>query len=904
MAVALGHIARHRGFRSNSKRDRGANAAPDSSKMLQAIDATREKLARWRTVGEMFEKDDAYAGRKRNRDGEYTRSVLRDDLEREVRALFDTQRRIGNALATVDLEAEFVELAFSQRPLQDSEDSVGECPFEVGNKRAARRSYSFERFRLLSRLAALRIFAGGAERSLSPSEIAQVDGAFGLQKSVSYKTLRELLGLDDDARFAGVAAEEERRDFVARTGAAAEGTVTLRRVIRNGAGESAWLGLLNAPEKLDAVASVLSFREDIGSIRAGLTELGLENAILAALLSGVEQGAFAGFSGAGHISAKACRALIPHLRDGLGYSDACAAAGYTHTQRPTLKLDDIRNPVARKALTEALKQVRAIVREYGLPGAIHVELARDVGKSKDERDEIKRGIEQRNKDKDRLKQEYASVLLVAPRDGTDDLLRFELWKEQNGRCLYTDRAIPIDAVRGSDNAVQVDHILPWSRFGDDSFVNKTLCYAGANQEKRGATPFEWFGAETDRWEAFRQAVEGIKGMKGRKKRNYLLKNAQEREEKMRARNLSDTRYASRLLAEELKRLYPDDGGRHVFARPGALTDRLRRGWGMQSLKKTPTGERVEDDRHHALDALIVAATTESALQRLTLAFQHAEAHGLRRDFSNLPQPWPGFVEETRRMLDGVFVSRAERRRARGEAHAATVRSVVEGNDGTPVVFERKQVHLLTLGDVQRVKDPDRNAKLVEALRAWIESGQPKDAPPRSPKGDPIRKVLLVSNRKVDVRVRGGAAERGEMTRVDVFRSRNARSAWEFFLVPIYPHQVFDTDKWPQPPMHAVQGGRPESAWPMLTKEHQFLWSLHPLSLIEVDRGEGPMRGYFRGLDRSTGSITISSHLSKDAKTKGIGTRTLKSFRKFSVDRLGRQYEIEREIRTWHGVACT
>ena len=83
LAVALGHIARHRGFRSNSKRDRGANAPSDTSKMLNSMETTRDKLSKYRSVGEMFHVDPAFENMKRNRDGGYSHSVLRSDLESE-----------------------------------------------------------------------------------------------------------------------------------------------------------------------------------------------------------------------------------------------------------------------------------------------------------------------------------------------------------------------------------------------------------------------------------------------------------------------------------------------------------------------------------------------------------------------------------------------------------------------------------------------------------------------------------------------------------------------------------------------------------------------------------------------------------------------------------------------------
>ena len=903
LAVVLGHIAKHRGFRSNSKRQ--SNAAAEDSKMLAAIEATQQRLTQYRTVGEMFAHDPAFAVRKRNRDGDYTRSILRADLEHEIRVIFERQRALGSTLADDCLHDAYTALAFTQRPLADSEDRIGFCPFEPDQRRAARRSYSFEMFRFLSRLTALRIGTGRTERALTAEEIARASDGFGTQRGMTFARLRNILELADADRFPDIPATDERkRDVVNRS--SGNGCMQGSAALRTAIGDAAWKALLATPQKLDRIAFILSFRETADSIRAGLDALELPDGVAEAVMAGLDQGAFGDFAGAGHISAEACRAIIPGLRAGMVYSDACAAAGYDHAQRPATRIEDIANPVARKAISECLKQIRAVIREYGLPDRMHIELARDVGKSAEERDEIRRGIEKRNKERDRLRAAFRETVGQDPRDGTEDMLRFELWSEQSGRCLYTDRAIPPAAILAGDNSVQVDHILPWSRFGDDSFVNKTLCFAGANQEKRGRTPYEWLKDDSAAWEGFVARVETIKSMKGRKKRNYVLKDAASVEERFKSRNLNDTRYAARIVMEHLRRLYPADDRRYVFARPGALTDRLRRAWGVQDLKKVLESDREKrkaDDRHHALDAAIVAATSESALNRLTRAFQEAEAAGSHRDFSGFAPPWPGFVEELREKFRNILVSRAERGRARGEAHAATIRQVLQEEDGA-AVYERKAVLGLTAGDLARVKDPERNAALIESLRAWITAGKPKDAPPLSPKGDPIAKVRLRTNKKVDVPVRGGAADRGEMVRVDVFRRRNRRGEWEFYLVPVYPHQVADKAGWPAPPDRAVAAGKPEDQWPVMDDGCEFLWSLNQRSFIEVEQRDSTViTGYFMGLDRSTGAITVAAPHSTKELARNLGARTLRRFEKFRVDRLGRVFLVAQERRTWHGVAC-
>jgi len=138
----------------------------------------------------------------------------------------------------------------------------------------------------------------------------------------------------------------------------------------------------------------------------------------------------------------------------------------------------------------------------------------------------------------------------------------------------------------------------------------------------------------------------------------------------------------------------------------------------------------------------------------------------------------------------------------------------------------------------------------------------------------------------------------------VFRARNRRGAWEFFLVPIYPHQVADRGRWPVPPNRAVSAHKPEEQWPVMDSGFEFMFSLHNRSFIEVEKPDGTViTGYFIGLDRASGSITISVPHSTKEPARTIGARTLRRFEKFCVDRLGRVFPVRREIRTWHGVPC-
>jgi CRISPR-associated endonuclease Csn1 len=153
-SVVLGHIARHRGFRSNSKSEAGANAADETSKMKKAMEITREGLAKYHSFGDMIANDPKFGDRKRNRDKDYSHTAKRSDLEDEVHSIFSAQRRFGNEAATDDLAIAFSDAAFFQRPLQDSEQLVGKCPFEPDRcePRAARPRLSCSDFSSGSRI--------------------------------------------------------------------------------------------------------------------------------------------------------------------------------------------------------------------------------------------------------------------------------------------------------------------------------------------------------------------------------------------------------------------------------------------------------------------------------------------------------------------------------------------------------------------------------------------------------------------------------------------------------------------------------------------------------------------------------------------------------------------------------
>jgi hypothetical protein len=87
-------------------------------------------------------------------------------------------------------------------------------------------------------------------------------------------------------------------------------------------------------------------------------------------------------------------------------------------------------------------------------------------------------------------------------------------------------------------------------------------------------------------------------------------------------------------------------------------------------------------------------------------------------------------------------------------------------------------------------------------------------------------------------------------------------------------------------------------------EHEFRFSLYPDSYVALVTNQGEaVEGYFRGLNINDAGILLSHHCLRQESRK-FGSKTLRSLRKFHIDRFGGKHEIARETRTWHGAVCT
>ena len=133
----------------------------------------------YRTVGEMLLRDEMFKDHKRNKGGNYITTVTRDMVADEVKAIFAAQRSFGSVFAGEKLESSYLEILLSQRSFDEGpggnspyggsqiERMVGRCTFFPDEPRAAKATYSFERFSLLEKVNHIRIITNGKAEKLT-----------------------------------------------------------------------------------------------------------------------------------------------------------------------------------------------------------------------------------------------------------------------------------------------------------------------------------------------------------------------------------------------------------------------------------------------------------------------------------------------------------------------------------------------------------------------------------------------------------------------------------------------------------------------------------------------------------------------------------------------------------------
>lgn len=766
----------------------------------------------FRTIGEYLNSLNPKERRRRNR---YT---LREHYEVEFEMLIAKQRQFHASMLSDEVVDQIRNAIFWQRPLKSSRDLVGPCRFEPGKKRCRRSHPEFQQFRMLQQLNALRIYGGGRieeeEQMLKDSE---------RQILMRYLTTEGTLTLEKPAKIKKLLKLDSKVEYVFNS-EKIDAPMTLLK-IRKALGEKKIEGF--GREEWHQLWNTLNYAEDRDWVEHWAIErLGCKPEQAKALsMINLEQGH-------GSLSLRAIRKIMPFLEQGLIYSEACAQAGYAHhdpdgeiviTDRvPALNRRDVRNPIVQTSFAELRKVVNAVIKRYGAPTTIRVELGREIKQPL----AIRLKAQKINKDNERVNQDIRARLrdeLGIEHPSRADIQRFKLWEAQNHQCMYTGQQISIhDLYNGS---VDVDHIIPYSQSLDDGMINKVVCSRAINAAKGDRIPLEAISAGVVDGEQLKERVASLVRANKipRQKAARFFMTREEVQQMLGGdfieRQLNDTRYIGRLATKYLRHVCSD-----VSVTNGLLTSVLRHRWGLNGILPelaergrawvdpeavANSAKSRADHRHHAIDAVVIALTSRSLLQRLSTL----NASGLgtdidehaRRGRLRLPEePIPGLRSMVMARVDRTIVSHRVRRKVRGPLHEETVYGLAKDPLGqqqyndrdAPLYVVRKPVESLTTKELLHVADPVVKQALLTRLKdLGVDTTHEKFAIPKNAFLEPIYlrkkdgsrgprikrvRVLKASSGMVKLREYGAFVEPGsnDHMRLGPFDENGKRAHWE------------------------------------------------------------------------------------------------------------------------------
>ncbi len=370
----------------------------------------------------------------------------------------------------------------------------------------------------------------------------------------------------------------------------------------------------------------------------------------------------------------------------------------------------IPNPVVHVALNQLRKVVNEIIDLYGKPQSIHVEFARDLGKSKVKREEETKKMQDRQKENASIEQK---LLKYTIRSNSKNILRYRLWLEQGGQDIYTLQNIELSDLQ----YCEIDHLIPQSCGGSDTYMNLALTHGAANLGKGDLFPYEFIQKiNPDGWQHILKFISDKKKYPEAKAWRFLPE-AKDKyvnlgDEEQTDNRMTDTSYMAKIGARYLSAVCPD-----VVCLKGGITARLRHLWGLDFLEydlmalPRPEKELVDettgevtrnpawkakpryDHRHHALDAIVAACTFRSTVQLVARMerldkYRDKELYDeLKNKFEALCVPFGETSQVFRRnvleALRKVLVSPKPEHGKAGQLHDATKYGVIEERKNAP-----------------------------------------------------------------------------------------------------------------------------------------------------------------------------------------------------------------------------
>jgi len=807
---ALFHLNQRRGFKSNRKTDKKADDKESQGMKAGAV-ALAAKLdgetPGRRTLGDYF-----YTA---HRKGRTPRGAPQDSVPATAPVRFRAHAGKGNKLEwelypTRDMvEAEFDRLwaaqvahhpdlteearaairdvIFYQRPLRPVEPGPCTLDPELDPRKRERRAPLAlplqQEFRILQELAnlELRHRRTGQIRRLSRQERDKVLVELKRREKFSFSQIRKLVGIDAVWSFN---LQDDRRDGL-------KGDIVAYRLAKGGFGKS-WHDL-PIDQQDDVVRFLLDEEREDEVIRVATTSWGLS----AEAAERVANTALP--DGYGRLGRTALAKVVHHLRQGVSardgglmhYDEAVQAAGYKHHSdfrtgqvfdtapyygqilerymvpvSGTSGSDDerqygrITNPTVHVSLNQLRQLLDAIIRAYGHPDEIVVELARELKQTQEQKRETQtRQLENQKKNERRKEQLKAANIALRG----DALLRMRLWEElgesvADRACIYTGEQINITTL--FSDKVEIEHILPFTLTLDDSPSNLTVSMRRANRDKGNLTPHDAFGTSPTigghlyDWDAIAlraSALPKAKQWRFRPDALQLIKDRLLREEQRAkgslpkdvmadiektggflARQLVDTAYLARVARQYLTSVVPSetvDGvtRSNVWVVPGGMTGMLRRLWGLNrylwgnrpdAADEGPDdwrGKLRTDHRHHAVDAFVLTLIDRPLLNSI----QYQAGQSGRRTIDDMPDPirWPTFREDLKARFDRIVVSYKPEHSPSGRLHEETAYGIVrdpEREDGATLVY-RKAFADLNANEIARIRDRHLRTQVLAAV---------------------------------------------------------------------------------------------------------------------------------------------------------------------------------------------
>ena len=784
---AIWHLAKRRGFKSNRKSDAQDTKLTQTKKEMEQTQTDLQQSG-YETLGaylyHRLENNKPARARHYEVPNEPENEPYEADYQDEPQAPtkskttrliyptrkmfeeeFEVIRTKQQSQLTEDQWKTLYEIIFNQRPLKPV--PVGKCSilYEQGKDRAMRALPIFQRFRILQDLAHASYYPEGEfesrkftgeefkklfQKLLTTNELKETGmkkildgGSFKLKEKIDPKTgtpTKQPLKGDETA------AKLRNKNIFAKgwdEKSAEDQTAIVKKLIDSETGDEALKNLAigeweldeNQAEKLVAAnlpASTAQFCEEVLEKICQTWEdtAHWQNDRMPTYNEALEM---AGYGDHSNLDESEPRDLLPYYGELLARHVVEAqkdADGNPKDKDQNInRYGRIQNVTVHIVLNQLRKLLNALIKKYGKPSQITIETARDVSHSPKKRNEIEKQIATHTKEREKRKEEIAKILgidedAVKPRD----IDKYQLWEQQNEMCIYSGAKISREEVL--TGAVEIDHILPQSKTGDNSKANLVLCTREANRAKAGRSPYDAFGLITSGDYSYQKMLERVNcnDKIPNSKKWRFGKDAMENSQDFTERNLNDTKYASRIALGYLKPICTDPNA--VWATPGKFTGLLRRHWGLNSVlvsmghnlpdqpEVSPAKNR-NDHRHHAIDAVVIALTDRRKLQGLSTAFkaqEDATAKGERVKI-NIAPPWENFRTEVQQKAEGITVSHRQDTAIDGQLHQETHYGLVKNpeKEGHQLVT-RKPIMSLTKGDISRIRDKKLREELEQATR--------------------------------------------------------------------------------------------------------------------------------------------------------------------------------------------